>query len=212
MTQIAAASTDLTIFARVKDGEIVEFPVYRIHIVNRGHPFHWYTPVYEETKPELPPFHRHVHSFEIMTSHVLMKWSTKPYTLAELLSQLKPRPDPMNPTEEPAIPLISELDPALVQHIHAMTSDYVTSKLSEFAATRGYGTATIDPFASLIGYKDSTIPKFASEAARGLLLRDQAWVNTMQYFDQLVQGQVPVPTSITEIDALLPEMKWPDQD
>ena len=89
-----------------------------------------------------------------------------------------------------------------------MASDYLTSKLVEFAATRGYGTANVDAFTSLMTYVDSIIEKFKNEAIRGKNLRDQAWANMLGYFAKVQTGEVPVPTTIEEIDALIPELTW----
>lgn len=38
-------------FVRIRDGQIVENNVLRLHIINRGHPLHWYTRVKETPKP-----------------------------------------------------------------------------------------------------------------------------------------------------------------
>lgn len=207
----AVNNPDLDLFARVKDGAIVEFPVYRLHIHNRAHPLSWYTPVIESPKPELPPFHYYDQQLTVAVGHVKATYSVKAYTLAELLSQLRPfSPIPGEPL--PPVPAIADLDPALVARIYGLASDYLTDKLVAFAATRNYGTPTVDAFTSLLTYLTSTVAKFKAEAERGQLLRDTAWSNMIAYFDQVMAGTLPVPTSISTIDALIPQMTWPDQD
>lgn len=202
---------DFDLFARIKDGQIVEFPVYRLHIKNRAHPLSWYTPVTEEAKPELPPFHYHKRTVSLNNGAVTCTYTAIAFTLAELLAQLKPASSGLVGEEAP-VPLVSELDPALVAHVYELASEYLTDKLVAFAKTRGYGTSKVDAFTSLLSYLTSGVAKFKAEAERGQMLRDTAWANLLGYFQQVTTGEVPVPTSIDSIEALIPAMRWPDED
>ena len=207
---MAEVQNDLDLFGRVKNGEIIEFPVYRIHITNRSHPLSWYTPAIELPKPELPPFSVYERHLEVKNGVIEISYTSRAYTLEELLSQLKKEPNLENPGAEPTVVSIADVDPAMVQRIYSLASDHLTTKLVEFAATRGYGTVNVDAFTSLTTYKDSIVPKFKAEATRGLALRDQAWANMLTYFSQVATGAVPVPTTIAEVDALIPALTWED--
>lgn len=199
----AKPESDLDLFARIKDGKIIEFPVYRLHIKNRAHPLDWYTPVKEQGKEEtLPPFSYQQRIVELVGVEVIATYTTKEYSLAELLNQLNRGMDPVLGREVQA-PKIEELDPALVAQVYKLTSKYATSKLNAFAQERGY-----DDIYTLCDYRDSMFDKFRIEGLRGYQLRDQVWIALTSYFDQVMAGVVPVPTSVEEIDAQFPAMTW----
>ena len=207
---MSAEQNDLDLFGRIINGEIIEFPVYRIHVTNRSHPLSWYTPAIEKANPELPPFSVYERHLDIKDGFIEVSYTVRAYTLEELLSQLKKEPNLEEPGAEAVIISIADVDPAMVQRIYGMASDYLTTKLVEFAASRGYGTSNVDAFTSLTTYKDSVVQKFKNEASRGLALRDQAWANMLTYFNQVATGAVPVPTTIAEVDALIPPLTWAD--
>jgi len=199
----ATPESDLDLFARVKDGKIIEFPVYRLHIKNRAHPIDWYTPVKEVGKEEnLPPFSYQKRTIELIGNDVVATYTTQQYTLSELLSQLNRSNDLVVGSEVQA-PKIEELDPALVNQVHKLVSEYATSKLNAFAQERGY-----DDIYTLCDYRDSMFDKFRTEGLRGFQLRDQVWMALTSYFSEVMAGTKPVPTSITEIDAQFPAMTW----
>ncbi len=199
----AKPESDLDLFARVKDGKIIEFPVYRLHIKNRAHPIDWYTPVKEIGKEEtLPPFSYQQRTVELVGTEVIATYTTKEYSLAELLNQLNRGMDPVLGREVQA-PKIEELDPALVAQVYKLTSEYATSKLNAFAQERGY-----DDIYTLCDYRDSMFDKFRIEGLRGYQLRDQVWIALTTYFEEVQNGTKPVPVSISEIDAVFPAMTW----
>lgn len=199
----AKPESDLDLFARVKEGKIIEFPVYRLHIKNRAHPIDWYTPVKEIGKEEtLPPFSYQQRTVELVGVEVIATYTTKEYSLAELLNQLNRGMDPVLGREVQA-PKIEELDPALVAQVYKLTSEYATSKLNAFAQERGY-----DNIYTLCDYRDSMFDKFRIEGLRGYQLRDQVWIALITYFEEVQNGTKPVPVSISEIDAVFPAMTW----
>lgn len=199
----ATPESDLDLFARVKEGKIIEFPVYRLHIKNRAHPIDWYTPVKEIGKEEtLPPFSYQQRTVELVGVEVIATYTTKEYSLAELLNQLNRGMDPVLGREVQA-PKIEELDPALVAQVYKLTSEYATSKLNAFAQERGY-----DNIYTLCDYRDSMFDKFRIEGLRGYQLRDQVWIALITYFEEVQNGTKPVPVSISEIDAVFPAMTW----
>ena len=199
----AKPESNLDLFARVKEGKIIEFPVYRLHIKNRAHPIDWYTPVKEIGKEEtLPPFSYQQRTVELVGAEVIATYTTKEYSLSELLNQLNRGMDPVLGREVQA-PKIEELDPALVAQVYKLTSEYATSKLNAFAQERGY-----DNIYTLCDYRDSMFDKFRIEGLRGYQLRDQVWIALTTYFEEVQNGTKPVPVSISEIDAVFPAMTW----
>lgn len=203
MSQATPVYKDLDLFARVKDGKIVEFPVYYMHIRNRNHPVSRYTRVVEGPKPDVPKFHHLTQKVEIIGRDVVVSYQAVPTPLSAMLSTLLTMNDE---GELQALP-ITEVEPETIEHIYTQVSDYIHDRLDEFARTRGYNSLD-----SLIGkYRDSAVPKFAAEAARGRELLDQTWANQLQYFEEILSGAVPVPTSIADINARIPEMTWADE-
>lgn len=204
------AVSDLDVFARVIDGQIVEYPVYRLHIVNRGHPVDWYTPVVESPKPELPPYSSYKQSLTVVGGTVVASYSVIPQSLNEVLRGLVVQSteavEPGLPSQATQPPLITDVPPDTIAKVYDMVGDYVMDKLSAWAKTRKYGS-----FSNLTDYRDSAIPKFQAEALRGIELRDTIWLTLIDYFTKVTTGQLPVPTSVSEIDALVPLLLWPDE-
>jgi len=205
-----AVESDLDVFARVIDGQIVEYPVYRLHIVNRGHPVDWYTPVVESPKPELPPYSSYKQSLTVVGGTVVASYSVIPQSLNEVLRGLVVQSteavEPGLPSQATQPPLITDVPPDTIAKVYDMVGDYVMDKLSAWAKTRKYGS-----FSNLTDYRDSAIPKFQAEALRGIELRDTIWLTLIDYFTKVTTGQLPVPTSVSEIDALVPTLLWPDE-
>ena len=203
MSQPDTQLNDLDVFARVTDGKVVEYPVYRIHIRNRAHPLSYYHRVVDAGAPIPDEFGTVDQTLEVHpdnTVHVV--YTKRPLTLSEILRTFKVQniKDPMASVEAKPI---SEIDPATVQHVYNLAGDYISVKLDEFARTKQY-----NDFIHLTGYRYSAIPSFAAEAVRGYTLRDQIWVNLLGYFTQVTSGAVPVPTSIADVDALIPDLTW----
>lgn len=205
-----STNPDLDLFARVVDGQVTEYPVRRLHIQNRAQPISWYTPVEEMEKPVLPKFHYFTTVFTIEPNKVIVSYEVKEYTLAELLSNLRIQDGAL--ISSAGRPTIDQVDPELAAWIMELISEYVTEKLSDFAATRNYGNKAkgIDPFISAATYLTSSKPKYRLEAQYLLDTRDQAWDNLEVYQLGILTGQTPMPISIDEIDALIPELVWPE--
>ena len=203
MSQPDTQLNDLDVFARVTDGKVVEYPVYRIHIRNRAHPLSYYHRVVDAGAPTPDEFGTVDQTLEVHpdnTVHVV--YTKRPLTLSEILRTFKVQniKDPMASVEAKPI---SEIDPATVQHVYSLAGDYISVKLDEFARTKQY-----KDFVHLTGYRYSAIPSFAAEAMRGYTLRDQIWANLLGYFTEVTSGAVPVPTSIADIDAVIPNLTW----
>ena len=210
MVTPANTGNDLDVFARVVDGQIVEYPVFRLHIKNRAHPLDWYTPVVEPPKPTLPPYSTYKQSLAVVGGTVVVSFSVVPQTLDEILRGLAVQSteslEPGLPTQGAQPPLITDVSPDTIAKVYDMVDDYVMDKLTAWAKTRKYGS-----FTNLTDYRDSAIPKFKAEALRGIELRDQIWVVLIDYFTKVTTGELPVPISSAEIDALVPPLLWPDE-
>ena len=78
------------------------------------------------------------------------------------------------------------------------------SRLDAFARTRNY-----DGILSACTYASSSIPKFAQEGAYCVQMRDQTWAALYAFMAEVQAGTKPMPTTVAEVDALLPTLTWP---
>lgn len=194
---------DMDVFARVDGLDIVEYPVIRLYIQNRAHPMVWYRPVVELEKPALPDFHYYRTVLTLKGAYVEAAFVPMPYTLEQMLSSLI-RLD----NEVPAVPLVGEVDSKVIGRINELAGNYITKKFSDFARERQYGTETVDPIVSLSTYLTSNNAQMRAEAEYVFRKRDEAWANLLSYMAKVMSGEVPVPTTIEEIDAQIPVLDW----
>lgn len=202
--------SDLTIYARLVDGKVVEYPVYELHIVNRAQPFDWYTKVQFAPQPEVPEFYT---LEEIITvtkdlagvDAVNVTYNVKPLSLAHILNTLrKPSEDGGllgMPSNEPLA--IADVPPATIKRVADLAAELSVSRLNAFVQTRSY-----DDVKSAVGYVGSAIPNFAAEGKRAFDLRDQSWQALLAYMDKVTTGVLPVPITVEEIEAVLPALTW----
>jgi hypothetical protein len=189
------------LFARLEDGKIVEYPVYRLHIQNRSHPIKWYTPVVEVNKPEVPDYHYLLPTLSVEDGVVKVTYEVKPYDLAQLLAKVNGFSMDM-PGQKGVF--INQIDPGLAAKIVELTSNYAEAKLEAFIATRGY-----DSLNNLLSrYKDSSVEKFKAEANHVQGLLDALWGRLMAYYGEINTGAKPIPKHLTEIDQVIGEFDW----
>jgi len=191
------------VFARVENGQIVEYPVYRLHIENRSHPVEWYTPVVEVNKPEVPEFHYLTPTLTLKDGVVNVTYSVKAFDLSQLLARVNSSVMDLPGKSEV---FISQIDPKLADRIVNLTTNYAEGKLEAFIATRGY-----DSLNNLLSrYKDSSVAKFKLEANHVQGLLDALWSRLLAYYGEINTGVKPIPMSLSEIDAVIGEFTWGD--
>lgn len=205
---MATTENPLDLFAKVVNGVITEFPVYRSYIGNRGEPTDWYIRVEDLPKPtDVPRFHYLAQNVYFKDGRVFREFVVTPTSLKDLLASLVVKSsDGVAKAAD-----IHSLDAETIQRVYNLVSDYVTQKFSDWAKTRGYGIGATDSFVSLSTYAFSANTKLQGEAKQALALRDTAWANLLAYFGDVSTGTKPVPMTLAEIDALIPPMKWPDE-
>ena len=190
------------IYAKVVNGEIVEYPVYKVHINNRQEPISDYNLVSFDAKPVVPPFHyaREVPRYENGQVHV--GYSIEAFSLQDILSQIAiPSAGGIG---LPTAPVITDVPVETIDRIKALTTIHVQSKLDTFAQEKGY-----DNLLSATSYKDSSVVQFSTEATIAIQLRDQVWGSLYTYIQAVEAGTKPVPVSVAEIEAQLPAFVWP---
>jgi hypothetical protein len=195
----------MKIYARLNENnEIVEYPVYDLHIRNRQHPIEWYTECIVAEKPIAPRFHFVKEKQEVFVKKsnnktdrsVYISYDVVPQDLNNLLSSISKRSDGQLAT-------IADLDQETVDRIIELADDYAENKLDVFASLKGYKNAE-----RLAGYSNSTIGKFSTEANKLISLRDQIWIKLPEYMSKVITGVKPLPTSTADLDAEFPTLSW----
>jgi len=98
---------------------------------------------------------------------------------------------------------IIKIDPvAMHEHLLAMHTRHIQTRLDEFARTREYADIL-----HAVSYQHSTVPKFAAEGKRALYLRDQTWLRATAIYKEVASGKRLTLTP-AELLAELPALTW----
>ena len=191
----------MEIFASVRDGRIVEFPVTLEIIQTRGHtPFN-YTPVVFGSKPSYnSQIARLSQDAKLSDGVVKVFYNVVNLTLAELLATFKK-------TKTTALDL-SELSEIQLSTAQTLVINHAEAKVEALANRRGYNS--IDT--ALGRYSLSSSPKYRSESDFIRAALDKAWADAEDYFAKIVARQLPVPTSVEEVDAVIVVADWPEPE
>lgn len=96
---------------------------------------------------------------------------------------------------------------SVAQAAQAFQAAVVTAtqaRLDTFANTRNY-----DGILSACTYASSAVPKFQSEGQYCVNARDNTWAALYTLMADVQAGTTPMPATIDEVVALLPELTWP---
>lgn len=203
----------MEVYARVVDGEIKEFPVAKIHIENRQHPFSWYVLCTFDTKPTVTEF-EYARQIPKVTSQggVNISWVVEKYTLDQLLSRL-PVAETEGPVRRGSQRPVEAPTEALITKIKELAVNRAQDMLDKFAGTKGYGTPPGGPgsLESAISYIGDKNAEWAADGTFCKNLRSDFWTAVYQYFnDVIATPQVkPWPNKWDDVVKHLPELKWP---
>lgn len=201
-------SVPVQTYARVIDGKIVEWPVYKEYITRRGDPMSFYTPVVDNGPPAISPFEITSTKAVFVGNQVVVQYTVLAMPLDMLLAKawgvnnMMEVLQPMSSTPVTA-PDASKIDPALAAAIQTSVEDRVQQMLDDFAALKGYSN-----IASLCGYFNSTIPNFALEGKIGITVRDKTWAGLYAFLAQVTSGAASFIKSFSDVQAILPPMSW----
>lgn len=196
------------LFARIVDGAVVEYPVLELHIINRAHPFDWYTPVVVLKTPEVDPIFEYTkEELTISGNFVVATPTVVQYGIDQVLNNLfypNGRNFSMDGTDDGKVEVVfANLDPEVVNKVVNLVSKKVSEILDDFARTKNY-----DDVKSCATYSNSTNPTFKAEADRIIQLRDNCFANLYTYIGEVAAAVKPVPESFSEVQALLPALTW----
>jgi hypothetical protein len=200
-----------TVYARVYDGKIIEYPVYEIHIRNRVHPFDWYKKVEKSERPASTVYQYVKETLTVNNDRVMSNYHVVDHGLDYLFSMIYSSNDySQKPVSNKDIPInqiedqfISAAPEGYMEALTTAVDRYVSNLLNEFAATSGF-----DSINSLVSYKDSTVAEWASMANEFIILRDLMWTTCINMQKELRAGTKSIPKSLLEFTELLPELKY----
>ena len=78
------------------------------------------------------------------------------------------------------------------------------SRLDTFARTRNY-----DGILSACTYASSAVPQFQTEGQYCVNARDSTWATLYTLMGQVQAGTTPMPATVEDVMAVLPELVWP---
>lgn len=194
------------VYCRIENGVIVEYPVYAVHIRNRAHPFEMYTKVHFAAKPTLPEFAYYTQNIELLGEIPLVTYGIAYKNLQTLLNELHnvgAAGAPGTPGEQPTPTPIEDVPQTTLVRVMDLAKEMVQDRLDNWAKTRGY-----DGIMSVVTYAYSSNPVRSAEGTKAIANRDDTWDAMYAYMDKVTTKQLPVPMTVAEISAQLPELTW----
>ena len=194
------------LYCRLDDTlKIVEYPVYTIHIINRGYPFEWYTPVYSSPLPNITEYQSIISTPQVMIDH-----NGKPYVTLQHSTHRKPYDALVKllPENDNEIDLGSDL----VKEIKAEVTVRVQARLDNFAATKGYGDERTAPIEGAAKFAIGDDPKFGPEGRYCVKRAGETWRSLYTYMEQVMLGTAPFPREFKTVEENLPTLSWDEVD
>lgn len=196
------------VYGRIVDGEVVEYPVYEIHIKNRAHPKSWYTEVVKLKTPAVNPIFEYIREeLSIAGGVIIATPKVVKNTLDEVLNNLaypNGRNIPIGGEDDGRVEVtFANLDPSIVSRVVDMVSKQADDMLDAFVQTKFYSSV-----ASAATYLGSANLQFKAEAERVVYLRDQTYGALYTYLGEVTAGTRAVPISFSEIETNLPTLTW----
>ncbi len=191
------------IYARIENGQIVEYPVYSEIITARGDPFSLYTKVSPSSLPNYSQYQQLDQEPRVINDQVFMQYSVIDTPFESLLVQAWGVDTYEDIATATTAPTVSALPVALTKAIQDSATNIVQNILDNFAKTKGYSG-----IASAASYFNSTIATFASEGNAAIYCRDLTWSRLYNYLNQVTSGAVPFVSSFDDILKKLPVLSW----
>lgn len=188
-----------TIFARVENGVVVEYPVTSEQIRNRKAPLSLFKQVQPTKKPEVSSFQRLQENVELFGNDVRVTYTVEDMSIQEVLNQLH---DEHKRNSENHI-TASDVPQEVFAQVVNLARAKIGVDLDKFAQERSY-----DNIVSLCSYATDPDPAHAIEAQRGVELRSRAWAAIRDYQVAVATGVKPVPRFESEIFEVVPALTW----
>jgi hypothetical protein len=192
----------MTIYARITDGKVTEYPVTEENIQLRALPMDWFLPCEVQPRPDKDDANMVVEVYEVQETKVLVTYKTTtihPQDLLDTLYEYVTRP--LNRPFMGRIPSTTAFSTVV-----AWFEKKIEKRLDDFAKQRGYTNVF-----TLTTYANSKVESRRLEAERGIDLRDHTWTAFYAFLDKLSKGEVDYPSCYEDVEKQLPALTWNDQ-
>ena len=188
------------LFARVEQGQIIEFPVTAEQIRNRNAPLSMFKQVTAlEARPSATQFQVVTEVLSLVGNDVRLVYKVTDLTLQEILNRLH---EDFEKTATADI-TVADVPAEVFAKVLAVTRQRLGEQLNAFAQTRDY-----DDIVSLCSYATDPEPDHAAEGQHGVALRSQVWAAIRDYQKDVISGAKPVPRFESDIFEVVPALTW----
>lgn len=193
------------IFARIEDGQVVQYPMTYNDINERNTPNDVYYQCFfsDDDAPLTPSLSEYItEKLTIIGTSVYVSKTLVKKTITDMFTYLH---DIAAVTNEEGVVSIdrSKVSTDLYLAFEDAIKAEVQKKLDDFAREKGY-----DDLRSACTYTNSSIEVYRTESIRACELRDLTWYTLYVYFNDVVTGVRDLPVSWNDIAQNLPELTW----
>lgn len=195
--------TPEAIYAYVENNKIVECPVTRQHIENRGHPLSMYVEVTQSPVPVLGKFKTSNVAYHYFEGKVQQHHRERNLTIGELLVRIYDDARAIDPTVTEV--LAADADQDVIKKLADEYLDgYVAWKLEQLVKEAGW--ASLDRVLSM---KTSSNDFWRQEAEFAQRMYDKAYEVVHKLIAEMKAGTAVVPATRQAFDDLLGFEAWP---
>lgn len=101
-------------------------------------------------------------------------------------------------------PVLVAAPPLSAEQLQGRFTAAIQARLDGWAKERNY-----DGILSACTYATSSVQKFRDEGQLAVDMRDQTWASAYAILAQVLAGDRPMPSSLADIEADLPQLEWP---
>ena len=186
-------------------GQIIEYPVYHQHIINRHHPLEWYTPVFTSPLPAID-------EFQVIVSTPLVAIDANGKHFVTLQHKVTMAQYESLVTQLPENDAEIDLGSPLVTAIKSSIITKIEANLNAFAAQKQYGSEKTEPIEAAAKYAVGTDPRFGPEGRYIVDKVGETWRSLYAYMEKVTLGTEPFPREFTAVQQQLPVLNWDDVD
>lgn len=189
------------VFARIKGSVILEYPITSEEIHNRRIPLSAYNQVIYTNNPKVEDHQTYDVQKTVVGKFLHITFVVRNMTLDELLTSLLVREKQTN--SQATRVSLSNVTAEDAKAVSKATEVEAVKRLNEMAQERRY-----DSIDSASSFRDSHIEKFRNEAERMIFVRSQLFADLEEYETKVLTGQLPIPTSASEVFGHLVPITW----
>lgn len=192
-----------TIYARIVNRKIVEYPVTEEQTINNPDPTVVYYACHFDNEDVVPALNQKIHDVpRLAGDFVYVERTLVNKTIHEMFQYLGETALSIGPGGSVVIDQ-NLITPEILAAFFETIKQTLQDEMDAFARTRDY-----DDMGSLCSYFSSSTEKFKKESIRGNYLRDTTWLTISSYFEQVKNFEVPIPMNWATIRAMLPAYTW----